>query len=266
MASMRHTRTREYVLWAVLFLPLVALVTAAEPIAQRDDYHQFADTRAWGPIPNALDVLSNLAFLVVGIAGLRHLMRANNAGALLAWRVHFAGIALVCAGSAWYHWRPDAASLVWDRLPMTVAFMGLFVALLAEHLDRHSERALLAPALIAGLSSVAWWVHTGDLRPYVWVQFGPLLAIPVLLALFPGRFTHRRYLLYGLLFYAAAKLAEHWDRQIFEASAHLVSGHTLKHLLAAGAPLCILRMLRTRASVGVPPMPAALSATAPHRP
>ena len=244
--SRRH---REFVLWSVLLLPLMALVLAGEPIAQDDAYHRFADTRIFWAIPNTLDVLSNLPFLLVGVAG--WMTARASMGARLAWQIHFAGTALVCIGSGWYHWAPDNASLIWDRLPITIAFMGLFVAMLAEHLDPRTERVFLVPALLVGVGSVLWWAHSGDLRAYVWVQFGPLLALPVLLLFFPGRFSHRYFLLYGLGFYAAAKLAEHWDREIFELSAQWVSGHTLKHLLAACAPLCVMTMLRRRLAVDV---------------
>lgn len=255
-------RLREYLLWASLIAPLVALVTASEPIAQDPGYHGFVDGRTFLGVPNALNVLSNLPFLWVGIAGLMQVARSG--GATLAWRTHFAGTALVCLGSAWYHWHPSSTALVWDRIPMTIAFMGLFVALVCEHLKRQPEGVLLAVAVSLGIGSVLWWAYTDDLRPYVWIQFGPLLAIPVLMSLFPPRYTHRLYLLLGLGFYAAAKLAEHWDQAIFDLTGHLLSGHTLKHLLAAGAPWCVLRMLALRAPVPAPPARTPVAASASH--
>jgi hypothetical protein len=42
-----------------------------------------------------------------------------------------------------------------------------------------------------------------------------------------------------------AKLLEAFDKELF-AVAHLVSGHTLKHLAAAIAGLVVLRMLTRR--------------------
>jgi hypothetical protein len=120
---------------------------------------------------------------------------------------------------------------------------------LAEHVGERFERTLLAPALIAGVASVLWWRWTGDLRFYLWIQYAPLLCIPLVLVLFPARYTHRRYLAYGLGLYVLAKLAEHADRDIFELTGHLISGHTLKHLLAAGAIFCVLLMLRRRSPV-----------------
>ena len=241
----------------VLGAPLVVLFFHS-PIAQDQAYHAFAGDGT-AAIPNLWNVVSNLPFLLVGIAGFIHCRtrgagKAGEATARDAWSVFFGGTALVAFGSAYYHWNPNDATLVWDRLPMTVAFMGLFVALMTEYVDRRAERALLVPAIVVGVASVAWWHYSGDLRVYLGVQFGPLLAIPVILALFPPRFTLGRYLVYGLVCYVLAKLAETYDREIFEFTAGRISlpigGHPLKHLLAAAAPLCIWLMLWRRRAIG----------------
>ncbi len=101
------------------------------------------------------------------------------------------------------------------------------------------------------MASVFWWRYTDDLRVYIWVQLAPLLAIPFILGLFPGRYTHRSYLLYGLLFYALAKVAEYYDKETYALTSLFVSGHSVKHLLAAMAPLYLLLMLRRRSSVAI---------------
>jgi hypothetical protein len=152
----------------------------------------------------------------------------------------------VFVGSGYYHYQPNDDSLVWDRLPMTLAFMGLFAALMSEHLGAQYERPVLIPALIIGVASVFWWRYTDDLRVYIWVQLAPLLAIPFVLAMFAGRYTHRLYLLYGLGFYALAKVVEYYDRETYALTSLFVSGHSLKHLLAATAPLFLYLMLRRR--------------------
>ncbi|MGQ0752585.1 MAG: ceramidase domain-containing protein [Betaproteobacteria bacterium] len=239
---------REWVLCGVA-LALLAGALAVEPIAQNLAYHHFADRRAALGVPNFLNVASNLAFLLVGAAGLALCIRREGHGATLSWGVLFLGAALVAVGSGYYHWAPDNASLVWDRLPMTVGFMGLFVALLSEHIHEKLERYMLLPALLLGAASVAWWHQADDLRFYAWVQFMPLVTISLLVALYSGRYTHRRYLVYGLACYLAAKVAEALDRQIYTVSGELLSGHTLKHLLAALALYYVYAMLRRRAPV-----------------
>ena len=236
---------RYAVLALVVAGSLVALMSWPA-IRQDPAYHGLADRRTILGVPNVGDVASNLAFLIVGIAGLSLCFRHRNIGARTAWTVFFAGVALVAVGSAYYHWAPRDGTLVWDRLPMTIAFMGLFVALLSEHLGLHWERRLLAPAVLVGIASVVYWAHSGDLRPYAWVQGMPLLAIPVVAILFRGGYGGTSYLLAGLVCYAVAKICELYDHRIFSLTGEAISGHTLKHLLAALACLMVFLMLADR--------------------
>ena len=219
---------------------------ALEPVAQDPAYHDFADQRVLFGVPNLLDVASGVPFLFIGIGGILLCAGRHRPPLVASWSALFVAATLVCLGSGYYHWRPDDGTLFWDRLPMALAFMALFVALVCEHLGEGLERFLLVPALAVGLAGTLWWHYTDDLRLYGWVQFTPLVCIPLVLALFPGRYTHRAYVTYGLGLYAVAKLAELYDREVFALTAHAVSGHTLKHVLAAGALLTILLMLALR--------------------
>ena len=230
----------------VLFLALAALLTVLSlpPIAQDPAYHDFADSRAFFGVPAFLNVVTNLAFLIVGIVGVRAC--ATGAGARRAWLTCFGGVALVGVGSGYYHLAPDNDTLVWDRVPMSAGFMALLIAVLAEHSNLRLERILLAPAIFIGIASVVVWHVTDDLRLYAWVQFMPLLVLPAVLLLFDSPYTHRRLLLVALAIYVVAKLAEHYDRAVFEATGRVISGHSLKHLLAALALLVVYRMLRRR--------------------
>lgn len=236
---------RESVLTLVLLL-LLAGIMAAGPLPQDPDYHDFADKRVVFGAPYFFNVASNIPFLLVGIAGIAFRLGRKGSRVSASWAVFFLGAALVCFGSAYYHWTPDNATLVWDRLPMALGSMGLFVALVSEHVNERCERVMLIPALVVGVASVAWWHFADDLRLYVWVQLIPLVTIPLVVEMFPGRYTHRRYLLYGLGCYLLAKLAELWDWQIFALTANALSGHSLKHLLAALGLLFVYLMLRRR--------------------
>jgi hypothetical protein len=248
-ADKPRERARAWTLFAVLFVPL-ALLPLLPPIVQPAGYHTFADSRALFGVPSFLNVLSNAAFLVVGIAGIVLSLRRRVEGAALSWLTFFAGVALIAAGSSWYHLRPDDDTLVWDRLPMTVAFTALFVALVVEHVEAKLERTLLPIAIVVGVASVIWWRVTGDLKLYGWVQIAPFVAIATLLATYPARYTGRGWLAVGLICYALAKATEFADAAIYEATAHALSGHTVKHFLGALAPLCVYRMLATRRRAG----------------
>lgn len=240
-----NRRWREALLVLVPVLALIGMLSF-EPIAQSERYHDFTDTRTLLGVPNFANVVSNLPFLVVGIAGLTLCLGARKAGARSSWATFFAGVALVSIGSGYYHAAPSSAALIWDRLPMTAAFMALLVALLSEHVAESLERYLLLPALAAGIASIGWWHYADDLRFYIWVQSAPLLVIPLVIFLFPPAYTRRVYLLYGLGFYLLAKAAELYDRELYALTHNLVSGHSIKHLLACASAFWVYLMLRRR--------------------
>jgi hypothetical protein len=246
------------VIAAAVGLLLVALLTQA-PIAQFADYHELADGRTLLGIPHFWNVASNLPFLVAGAMGLA-VLRRRPAGASLAWAALFGGAVLVCLGSTYYHLDPRDATLVWDRLPIGVAFMGFFAALVAEHSRINADRILL-PLVLFSIGAVGWWRFTGDLSLWIWVQLAPMLAIVLALCFLPGQYTHRRYMAYALAFYALSKVFELGDRQVMEWSSGALSGHSLKHLAAATGVLCFYAMLKKRSAIppagraGAPPAP-----------
>jgi hypothetical protein len=249
MPASQTLRWRELTLLAFAALPLLVLVLGVEPIPQDPRYHVLADNRTLFGVPSFANVASNLAFLIVGALGL-HLCLTNGVrGAARSWLAFFAGASAIAFGSAYYHWAPDDAALTWDRLPMTIVFMAVLCALVAEHVRLDLERLLLPLTLAIGMASIAWWRYTDDLRIYAWVQFAPLATIVFLLVAYRARYTHREYLAYGLIAYGFAKVAEVGDGAIFELTAGAISGHTVKHLLAAVALLMVYLMLRARRPV-----------------
>lgn len=247
--------------WRPIVVAAAAAIAAAATfsVAPWDlgpDYHRFADRRTLLEIPNALNVLSNVGLLIAGIAGMVVVRRRRGAVAdrreRAPWLVFFVAIAFTALGSAWYHRAPTNGTLVWDRLPMSVSFMGLLAAIVAERWSAAAGARMLLPSVAIGVGSVLYWHFTssagqGDLRPYALVQLFPMLAVPLLLVLFPARYTHGAHWVAALALYALAKIAEVSDVAVFRAGS-IVSGHTLKHLLAALAIAVFLRMLSRRSS------------------
>jgi hypothetical protein len=245
------------VLVAVTLL-LVAVAMLMPPIPQDPAYHDFADRRTVLGVPNALNVASNLPFLVVGALGLSFLARDRRPGGGEAfvtpderppyWLL-FIGIGLTGLGSAYYHWRPSNATLFWDRLPLTIGFMALLASVIGERISRRASARLLWPLLVLGAASTLYW-HVGeqrgagDLRLYGLVQFGSGVLILLILCLFPARYTGTRDLMASLGWYALAKVFEHYDHGLFRLTG--LSGHTWKHLAAAAGAYWLLRMLRGR--------------------
>jgi hypothetical protein len=246
---------RTVILLALLGLPLVLLLVAVPPIAQDPAYHLLADARTFLSIPSFLNVASNIAFVLVGAIGLAGCVSRSRpgAGAAYAWLVFFLGTLLVGFGSAYYHSAPNDAGLVWDRLPMTIAFMALFYLLLSERVFRSSHRYALWLLVAVGIGAALYWDWTeslgrGDLRPYALVQFLPIALTPLILCLFKPRYLSNSALIGAMGFYVLAKLLEQFDAQVFAATN--MSGHALKHVAAAAAVLCIVYAVPTRHPVG----------------
>lgn len=225
------------------------------PIPQDPAYHRFADDRTFLGIPNFGNVVSNLAFIVVGVAGLATIGRRKSprltSAERIAFQALFFGAIGIGLGSAYYHWAPDNDRLVWDRLPMTILFMSFVAVILSERLSPKPAIGFFIFLVSLGASSVyAWWwseaAGAGDLRFYGFIQFYPILLIPATLYLFPSVYAGTgRWLSVIFLLYGAAKLAEMWDGPILTLG-NLGSGHTLKHLLAAGAVEGIRQLLKRR--------------------
>jgi hypothetical protein len=234
----------------------VSAASFISPIAQDSAYHQFADRRALFGIPNFGDTASNIGFLIVGALGLAFVLGKRGRamfdapGERWPYLIFFVGGGLVSLGSTYYHVNPTTETLFWDRLPMTLAFMALFSAFITDRIHARVGVVVMLPLLIAiGFGAVVYWHVTeaagyGDLRPYGLVQFYPMLAIPLVCLLFPGRRTTGKHVFYMAVWYSLAKICEHFDGEIFAFLSKTVSGHTLKHVFAAIATCMVLAMLR----------------------
>jgi hypothetical protein len=257
MVSSMTRGVRLGLLWALLGAVVLA-AALAPPLPQDPAYHRMADERAMWGIPNALNVVSNSPFVLVGALGLWSLQprRATGGAQFVEARerwpygVFFAGLGLTGLGSAYYHLATGNERLVWDRLPLAITLMGLLAVTIVERIDVKAGLVLLGPLLAIGIASVLLWYAgerrgQGDLRLYALVQFYPMLAIPLIALLFPSRYTRSGDLVTVVALYAVAKLFELLDARIFSLGG-VVSGHTLKHVAAALSGYWVWRMLVKR--------------------
>lgn len=247
---------------AVTVLVVVAMLVHGV-IVQPAGYHDFADHSRLAGLPHAADVLSNLGFALVGLWGWWRLaarwhhpqLRASAAG----YRLFLIGLVLTAVGSAYYHLAPDDLRLVWDRLPIALACAGLIAAVRAETVARFSARIEVAVLAFCAVASVAWWHVTngegaGDLRPYLLLQLLPIVLIPLWQWLYGADRRDRLWFGAALAIYVVAKAAELNDHAFLAANG-LLSGHTLKHLLATLAAWLIVACLvqRLQGGKGVSP-------------
>lgn len=231
---------------ALAALAIVVLLFVP-PIAQDAAYHQFADQRTLFGIPNFWNVVSNLPFLLValwGIRGLRSSVAFSEPWERVAYAIFLFGIALVAFGSSYYHAWPGNETLVWDRLPMTIGFMSLLAIVIGERISARAGRLLLFPLIATGIASVFYWQGSGDLRFYGFVQFYTLLALPLMVVLFPPRYTGTAGLVAMAAFYVLAKVLESFDHAI--GRVIVTGGHPWKHLAAAIGVLCYVISVERR--------------------
>src|ERR1700704_1551202 len=148
LSLLRRSFSRTDVIGLVAILLATLVWAMLSTIPQNPSYHQFADQRRWLRVPHAADTLSNMAFALVGVVGLvrlasRRRLRFSPATETCMWCI---ALGLVCTamGSAWYHLDPTNATLVWDRLPMTLVFAGVLGAAIAQRVGSNSGRPGLA--------------------------------------------------------------------------------------------------------------------------
>ncbi len=260
MKSFIASRKIRISLLILVTLTLLLAAAVLPPTPQSALYHEFADQRSYWGIPNFLNVISNLVFLIVGIAGLLYLKK----GVLLSrhqpvatgiemglYRLVFASTGAACVGSIYYHWEPNLISLFWDRLPIAIGFMSLLAATLVERFVAHWLTYFVILLPIAGALSSLYWLWSelygvGNLNFYIAAQFCSIILILLLVSGLPSRYTHASDIYRVMFIYGLAKLAEIADQEIYQLG-NIISGHTLKHVLAGLAVYFILRMLKKRA-------------------
>ena len=157
--------------------------------------------------------------------------------------VRQAGLLLTAAGSVFYHLQPDALRLAADRAGMAVAFAGLIGFAVCERVSQRAGWPAAWFVLAAGLLAVAVFHATGNVLPWAVLQFGGMLLVFVLALARPVPGAIGFKLGWVIFFYALAKLFELSDHALYEATHHVVSGHSVKHLTAALAALPVLQAL-----------------------
>jgi len=246
------TIARRYLPQAIT-LALVAAALAYGPIAQLPGYHDFADHTTHFGIAHFADVLSNVGFALVALWGWIRLFPARDQTELkdgwAGYGLFLIALFLTAFGSSYYHLAPDNARLVWDRLPIVLACAGLLAGVRGDARKRRCDGFVVALAVFA-VTSVAWWHFTGqtgigDLRPYLLLQALPIVLIPLWQWLYGLPRAERWAFASALLLYVIAKFAELYDHEIATALG-MITGHTLKHLLATAAAVTIVGRLVCR--------------------
>ncbi len=246
----------------------VALAYLQGPIPQDPSYHDFADQRTAFGVSNFWNVITNVPFVIVGMMGMAQIVRAKRIsgglpGLKMEYFAFFLGVFATGFGSMYYHLAPSNQTLLWDRIPMAIAFGAFFCAVVGEHISIPAGRNIFWPLIALGIGSVLYWYVTerngsGDLRLYALVQYLPILLVPIIMILYKSNLTPAAYLWTACGAYAAAKFAESLDKSIYGAG-YILSGHSVKHLAAAyGAFAFAIALRRRKTAERNAPVPTSL--------
>jgi hypothetical protein len=235
-----------------LLIALVLLIATAilgPEVMQPAHQHDFADQRFFGYLPCAADVLSNLPFALWGFAGLLILPKAKLSRGLASLAaLFFVGLIITAGASSWYHLQPYNAGLAIDRLGMTVAFAGLLGLAAADRASLRAGVILSGLTLALGSLSVWAWSISNNLLPWLVLQFGGMALILWLASRPVPNAKGALAIRWGvvILIYAAAKVLELADHTVYDLTSQLISGHSLKHIVASFAAWPVVSALHTQ--------------------
>lgn len=262
MYPIRPAARTATLLLGVTALGLAGAVFLLPPIPQPEAYHDFADQRSWLGIPHFANTVSNLGFGLTGVLGLAILWVSRQYGVPVfrpaedrwPYAMFFLAAVGIAIGSSYYHLDPGHHRLFWDRLPMAIAFTALLAAVLQERTPASSGWRWVWLPLLTGLGllgTLHWYgtelAGTGDLRAYLLVQLIPLVGGPLAVVLLASRYDRSRDFLIATACYVVALVADRLDHPIHTLTGELISGHTVKHVVATAAMVAMIRMLCRRA-------------------
>ncbi|KAG7554978.1 hypothetical protein ISN44_As11g011700 [Arabidopsis suecica] len=246
----RWKRKRILVVGSFLCWLIVMFITPKVPL-DSFRHHIFADKRNFMGVPNTLNVMTNFPFLIIGVLGFvlcigGSFFNISLKGEIWGWTLFYAGIASLAFGSAFYHLKPDDNRIVWDTLPILIAYSSLFSSFLVERAGEIVGLSCLIVLLFIAFFSVAYARVFNDLRLCMTFQLIPCLAIPVMTVLLPPKYSHSRFWLWAAAAYTIARIEGLADNKIYNANRYIISGHSLEHLCSAAATLLLTIMLLYR--------------------
>jgi len=197
-------------------------------------YHNFADRKTLFGIPNAMNVLSNIAILIPFFYLLKKKENTNQENMLSEKNLLIIHILLLTIASIYYHYNPSDNTIFWDIL--MIATLSIIVL---NIINNHEYGKLL---YILSILSVIYWKYSGDIKLYLIILIG--VPIYFFLKYYKNKNdTIRKYLYFTIFFTILYRIVELYDHQIYKITGNIISGHTLKHIFAGLSILYIVKLL-----------------------
>jgi hypothetical protein len=135
---------------------------------------------------------------------------------------------------------------------MTTLFTSILGVGVIERISARWGRRLILPLVALGIWTLLYGQTRNDFRFYGVLQGLAMAGVPLLLLLFPPRYTRSGDLWVAVALYGVAKACEALDSEIYALLQGTVSGHTLKHLLGAASAWKIVSMIGRRRPAPAP--------------
>ena len=190
------------------------------------EYHNFADKRTFLGIPNAMDVLSNIAILIPALYLLQR--KKTNMSNLLI--LH---IILLSVASSYYHLNPSDETIFADFLMIAASSMIILIII------SDTEYGLLLYSY--AIFSILYWKYTGDLRFYILILIGVPLYIVIK---YYKNIGLRNYLYIIVIMCILLRISEHNDHLVYKLTNYQISGHTLKHIFSGIGIWYMIKLLQ----------------------
>ena len=163
-------------------------------------YHNFADKGTFMGIPNAMDVISNIAIVIPALYLSIHIL-------------------LIALSSTYYHLQPTDDRIFWDMLFIATTHVVVLSYFIKD------EYAIIL--YIGSILTVVYWKQYNDLRPYILI----LIGIPLyIISLIYKNKKVNNYLYPIVIFGIMARVIEHNDHYVYKMTNNMISGHTAKHI------------------------------------
>jgi hypothetical protein len=249
------------VLLAALSFAMVVGLLAWGPIRLDGLSSRFADPHRLAGLPNGAVVLTNLPIVLAGLWGWVATRRSSWPREVrLPWQAFHGCVIVGGLTSALHHLMPSEPGFVAAQFVVSAAFVMLTFGVLAERVSPRfgSPGGLRLAGMLVGIALALVTLDAAagsaiDLRPFVALQFLPVLLIPSGAVSLPGPLTRSADWLAMLSLYAAGKILDAADAQVLLRTGW-IGGHSLMHLCLAG----VVAWLAYRAACA----PAAGTATA----
>ncbi|MDO6706827.1 hypothetical protein [Photobacterium sp. 1_MG-2023] len=242
---------------------ILLLVLLQSPVLLPPDVDTVTSSRQISDMHPLHVIVTSLPLAIVGFMGIRMLSQIPKKQAdrvvepeiATAYFLFFQALLATSLGAAYYDLLPTPFGLMLDRIPGAIALVSLYCIVLSEYVRPALGTKLLFPLNVYAVFSVTYWYWmtttasgTAALSAYMLVQLLPILHLPLILLLYEGRGPDRRYYLATFVCYGLAAGAEYLDAGIWDMTEGVISGHCVKHLLAACAGGWVYLMLRQRLS------------------